>query len=301
MPLTSVSPVSVFDVTVNEGSSSSNLCRPANTFSSSPCFLAVTASEMQGSGNTGGVNATTLDAVQSVSPVVVCCSLASAPMSPATSLSTLIIFLPRIMPILFAFSVFSSLAFSIAMSDFSVPESTFIIDILPTNGSAMDFMTCAANGAAGSRTTSTSLPDLSFACAAGISAAEGISEISSSIRFLTPRFEAAAVAKTGAIVHWRTPSFSPFSISSFVRSCPSKYFSMSASSLPAAFSTSSSLYSSAIPARSAGISASFPSNIYAFMDTISTTPTNLSPCIIGTCTGVTAGAYFAFSASTAFP
>lgn len=79
------------------------------TLSSSPCFLAVTARLMHGAGNSMAGKRTGLAASQSVSPVAVNCSLASAPISPACSRSSAMVFLPRIRYGAPGFSCFSAL------------------------------------------------------------------------------------------------------------------------------------------------------------------------------------------------
>ena len=109
-PWISTSPVSAFFSMRMVGSSSRMRFRPEMTLSSSPCFLAVTARLMHGAGNSIGAKRTGLAASHSVSPVAVYCSLPSAPMSPALSLSSAMVFLPRMRYGALGFSDFSALA-----------------------------------------------------------------------------------------------------------------------------------------------------------------------------------------------
>ena len=81
------------------------------------------------------------EASQSVSPVFVYWSFAIAPMSPASILSATVRFLPVMMYTVPGFSAFSSRELNGTVAFVSVPENTFIIEILPTKGSATVFMT----------------------------------------------------------------------------------------------------------------------------------------------------------------
>ncbi len=118
--------------------------------SSSPRVLGWMAKEMAGSGNLMAGRITGCASSQSVSPVRVSLSLATTPISPGPSVSTMLLGL-TLQPADVAHPLLDPLgALSTWLSALSVPEQTRKMESLPTCGSDTVLNTTAENGAFGS-------------------------------------------------------------------------------------------------------------------------------------------------------
>ena len=95
MPYITVSCVSSERATRSVGSSSRRRARPVESLSSSPFVFGSTAYASSGSGSSIGGSCTGSSFVDNVSPVWVCWSFATAPMSPAATSETFSCSLPR--------------------------------------------------------------------------------------------------------------------------------------------------------------------------------------------------------------
>ena len=126
-----------------------------------------------------------------VSPVTVSASLAATPMSPATSSGTSICSLPRWMKRWPSRSVVARCTLYGLASGVSVPDSTFMNDSRPTNGSAVVLNTCASSGPSGSVTT---LPSSSVCSRPS---GEGSSCTMRSSSCFTPTLPVALTGSTG--------------------------------------------------------------------------------------------------------
>ena len=197
------------------------------------------ATDSDGSGKSIGGRTIGLSFEDSVSPVSVATSFATAPISPAWSSPMGSWSLPWRSSSWPIRSSSSRPAFQEWAWLRSVPLSTRRYVSRPTNGSAAVLKTRATSGPAGSGVITTGAPDLaSFASTAGSSAAVGMYRMNASRSAFIPIPFVALPTRTGARMESRTPRWRHVSSSSSLTSSPSRYLAMTSSSASAAASRS---------------------------------------------------------------
>ena len=190
--------------------------------------------------------------MENTSPVVVCDSLATAPMSPAGTSATESCSFPLRVNSCPTRSSVPFVALNTAESGRIVPENTRNIVMWPTYGSETVLNTRAVSGCEGSQARCFSSPDFDTTVIGPRSTGEGNSSTMNWRIRSTPMGRAAAATNTGAIRASANPFFTPWTTSSSDSSPCSRYFSMSASSDSATASMSFSRNGSALPEMSSG-------------------------------------------------
>ena len=184
------------------------------------------------------------------------CSLATAPISPAITLSAGTWFLPLIKNTWVNFSILFLLVFTTVISPFNLPVITLNKEILPTNGSAIVLNTIAENGLSSLNWINSSLFDSIFNAFCGIAyLGDGKHSTISSNNVFIPIIFVAEPHITGAISPDAHPFIKPSYISKSLSSPSLKYFSNNTSSVSATDSIIICLHSSTLLTNSGGISA----------------------------------------------
>ena len=271
-PWTSTSLVTGSRSAVNAMSSSARRLRPLVILSSSPLLLATMAAAYDAGGGTIGGCVIGASFAHSVSPVSVCVSLVTTPMSPAITSGTVTIALPLGWPSCAKRSSTPRRTVTGWLSPRMDPRRTLKYETLP-NVSTVVLNTCAQSFPAGSHAISASLP-LASTPLCTRSAGAGRYRTSESSNSAAPCSLLAAAHTTGTSMPFAVAACRAARTSSSVSSVPSRYFSSSASSDSAAASMSAECARSisAVMASGTGVSLARPrsSNVYPRSSTRST-------------------------------
>ena len=178
---------------------------------------------------------------QRVSPVEKPESLVTAPISPAVSSPTSVCLAPNSFTILPILSSLPVLALNAGVEELNLPLTTLKYESLPINGSATVLKQIAASGPFSSAVSSTGSPSESIAYSL-LGPGQTSAIKSRSISHAIPVMPESA--NTGIIEPSATPSFKPLIFSSVLNSSPSKYFSISSSSVEATASAKTALIAS---------------------------------------------------------
>ena len=214
-PETMISRLSASRSMCSAGSSSIILWSACVAFSSSALLFGCTANEMTASNAGSFGKSTGAFSSESVSPVAVSLSLATAQISPAIAAGIGDCFLPSSRKSCPKRSFTSRLVLSTVESLVARPETTRSTESLPAKGSMTVLNTSAANGAAGSAGRSTAEPVLaSIASIGGTSTGDAQSSTIASRSAVMPTPFGAAPTKSGRNFRPRTAVRSPRRISS---------------------------------------------------------------------------------------